>query len=696
MYIADEHNSRVRAVTAGGTISTVAGNGSYTYFGDGGLASAAQLDGPWGAAFDASGSLYISDWNSRIRKITPDGMITTIAGTGVIGYSGDGGPAASAKFNFPAGLKFDSVGNLYIADFGNDRVRRITPGGIVTTVAGNGTNGRSDDGGPATSAQLSRPAGLAFDATGNLYIAEFLNARVRKVARDGTISTFAGTGTDGYSGDGGPAAQAEISGPSDIVFDAAGNLYIAETYNGVIRKVATNGTVSTVGGSSAPQFSDLTGIALDTSGNLLVASMGGIDNVAPDGAVTPISKPSARYGQGCPERSCLPGGVLGPMGLALDPTGTIYASDTGDNSIVAIVPVGARALLGASLTHQGTFAPGTGVFTISVSNAARAGATAGAVTVTEFLPDGMTLISMSGSGWNCAAATCSRSDSLAAGKNYPPIAVSVQVSSNAPPQMINRVAISGGGSVTVGTEDVANFSAAARGPSIQPGGIVNAASYGGTLAPGSIAAVFGSFGVTGSAQSVPLPSTISGFSMQFVGVYPAPLFAVSSNQANVQIPWELAGLTTATLAASSNNQAATPQALSLAPFAPGIFTTAADGVGQGVIVDGSYRLFDSSQPAIAGSSVAIIYCTGLGPVTNQPVTGAVSPTNPPAQTINTPTVTIGGGKSRILFSGLAPGLVGAYQVNVEVPADSALGGAVPVSISIGGINSNTVTMSVGR
>jgi uncharacterized protein (TIGR03437 family) len=184
--------------------------------------------------------------------------------------------------------------------------------------------------------------------------------------------------------------------------------------------------------------------------------------------------------------------------------------------------------------------------------------------------------------------------------------------------------------------------------------------------------------------------------MQFVGVYPAPLFGVSSNQANVQIPWELAGLTTATLAPSSNSQAGMPQALSLAPFAPGIFTATADGVGQGVIVDGSYRLFDSSQPAIAGSSVAIIYCTGLGPVTNQPVTGAVSPTNPPAQTINTPTVTIGGGKARVLFSGLAPGLVGAYQVNVEVPADSALGGAVPVSISIGGINSNTVTMSVGH
>lgn len=696
LYIADERNSRVRSVTVGGTISTVAGNGLYTYLGDGGLASAGQLDGPWGAAFDPSGNLYISDWNSRIRKITPDGMITTIAGTGVIGYSGDGGSATSAEFNFPAGLKFDAAGNLYIADFGNDRVRKVTPNGIVTTVAGNGTNGHSGDGGPATNAQLSRPAGLAFDATGNLYIAEFLNARVREVARDGTITTYVGTGTDGYSGDGGPAAQAEISGPSDIVFDGAGNLYIAETYNGVIRKVAANGTISTVGGAAAPQFSNLTGIALDMSGNLLVASNGGIGKVAPDGAVTLISKPSPRYSQGCPARSCLPGGVLGPMGLALDATGTIYASDTGDNSIVALLPAGTRALLGASLSHQGTFAPGTGVFTVSVSNAAVAGATAGAVTLTEFLPDGMTLTSMSGSGWNCAAATCSRSDSLAGGKNYPPIAVSVQVSGNAPPQMINRVAVSGGGSVTIGTEDVTNFSAAASGPSIQPGGIVNAASYGGTLAAGSIAAVFGSFGVTGSAQSVPLPTMISGFSMQFAGAYPAPLFAVSSNQANVQIPWELAGLTTATLAAASNSQAGTPQALNLATFAPGIFSTTADGAGQGVVVDGSYRIFDAPHLATAGSSVAIIYCIGLGPVTNQPVTGAGSPANPPAQTINTPTVTIGVGQARILFSGLAPGLVGAYEVNVEVPADSALGSAVPVSISIGGITSNTVTMGVGR
>jgi len=696
LYIADEHNSRVRSVAVGGTINTVAGNGSYTYTGDGGLASAAQLDGPWGAAFDASGNLYISDWNSRIRKITPDGMITTVAGTGVIGYSGDGGQATSAEFNFPGGLKFDAAGNLYIADFGNDRVRKVTPSGIVTTVAGNGTNGHSGDGGQATSAQLSRPAGLAFDAMGNLYIAEFLNARVRKVARDGTISTFAGTGTDGYSGDGGPAAQAEISGPWDIVFDGAGNLYIAETYNEVIRKVAANGAVSTVGGPAAPQFMDLTGIALDTSGNLIVSSVGGIDKVAPDGTVTLISQQSPHYAQGCPSRSCLPGGVFGPQGLAVDATGTVYASDSGDSSIVALVPSGTRALLGASLSHQGTFAPGAGGFTVSVSNVAGAGATAGAVTVTEFLPEGMTLTSMSGSGWNCAAATCSRSDSLPDGKNYPPITISVQVSGNASPQMINRVAVSGGGSVTIGTEEVANFSAAASGPSIQPGGIVNAASYGATVAPGSIAAVFGSFGVTGSAQSVPLPTMISGFSMQFVGAYPAPLFAVSSNQANVQIPWELAGLTTATLAATSNSQAGTPQTLNLVPFAPGIFTTTADGTGQGVIVDASYRLFDSSHPATAGSSVAIIFCTGLGPVTNQPVTGAASPANPPAQTISTPTVTIGGANARVLFSSLAPGLVGAYQVNVEVPADSALESAVPVSISIGGITSNTVTMAVGR
>jgi uncharacterized protein (TIGR03437 family) len=382
--------------------------------------------------------------------------------------------------------------------------------------------------------------------------------------------------------------------------------------------------------------------------------------------------------------------------LALDATGTIYASDTGDSSIVALVPAGTRALLGASLSHQGTFAPGTGGFTISVSNAAGAGTTAGAVTVTEFLPDGMSLTSMSGSGWNCPAATCSRSDSLAAGKNYPPIAVSVQVSGNAPPQMINRVAVSGGGSVTIGTEDVANFSAVASGPSIKTGGIVNAASYGGTLAPGSIAAVFGSFGVTGSAQNLPLPTMISGLSMQFAGAYAAPLFAVANNQANVQIPWELAGRTTVTLAASSNGQAGTPQALNLATFAPGIFTITADGAGQGVIVDGSYRVLDASHPATAGSSVAIIYCTGLGPVTNQPVTGAASPANPPAQTINTPTVAIGGGKGRVLFSGLAPGLVGTYQINVEVPADSALGSAVPVSISIGGITSNTVSMGVGR
>ncbi len=250
VYIADYANERIRKVASDGTISTFAGNGTPGFSGDGGPATAAQLLAPIDVDVDAQGNLYIADFgNRRVRKVTTTGVISTVAGTGTIGFSGDGGPATSAQLGYPYGVAADAQGNLYIADYATQRVREVSRAGVISTVAGNGTAGSAGDGGPATAAQLSSPSGVAVDADGDLYIADYGNQRIRKVT-NGTISTVAGTGTPGFSGDGGGATAAQLNGPISVVTDPNGNLYIADLGNQRVRKVA-NGTISTAAGTGA-------------------------------------------------------------------------------------------------------------------------------------------------------------------------------------------------------------------------------------------------------------------------------------------------------------------------------------------------------------------------------------------------------------------------------------------------------------
>ncbi len=284
LYIADPNNNRIRKVSAGGTISTVAGNGIYGFSGDGGPAASASLSFPFGVATDGGGNLYIADSNNnRIRKVSAEGTITTVAGNGAAGFSGDGGPAISASFSFPIGVAVDSGGNLYIADLYNHRIRKVSAGGTITTVAGNGIYGFSGDGGPATSASLLYPYGLAVDGSGNLYIADDSNQRIRKVSAGGTITTVAGNGTTGFSGDGGPATSASFLHPEGVAVDGSGNLYIADSNNRRIRKVSAGGTITTVAGNggfglsgdggpaASATLSYAQGVAIDGSGNLYIA-----------------------------------------------------------------------------------------------------------------------------------------------------------------------------------------------------------------------------------------------------------------------------------------------------------------------------------------------------------------------------------------------------------------------------------------
>ncbi len=246
VYVSQRGDSRVRKITTAGIITTVAGTGAGGYNGDNVLANTAQLYWPTGLTLDSDGNLYIADsFNHRIRKVSVAGVITTVAGSGAPGYSGDGGAATTAKLNYPSWVAVNAAGDLFISDRYNLRIRKVT-GGIIATVAGSGAGGFSGDGGAATAAGISFPDGVEVDAAGNLLIADQSNQRIRRVNTSGVISTIAGNGTAGFTGDGGPATSASLSWPATVKKDAAGNLFIADSFNNRVRKLSPSS------GTSAP------------------------------------------------------------------------------------------------------------------------------------------------------------------------------------------------------------------------------------------------------------------------------------------------------------------------------------------------------------------------------------------------------------------------------------------------------------
>lgn len=517
LYISDSDNNRIRRVSSVGTITTVAGTGSFGFSGDGGEATAARLETPDGVAADPFGNLYISDGNGRLRKVSagiintvagggpenaaaapfamffetdgiakdnsgnvyvsdrlnnrvrmiaPSGSISTVAGTGISGYSGDNGPATAAQLNDPTGLTVDSNGALYIADSGSSLIRKVA-GETITTEAGSYPGcGNPGDGGLATSAQLCSPSAVATDPQGNLYIADGQNPRIREVFPVGLITTVAGNGAAGYSGDNGPAIRAQLDGPTGVAMDTSGNLYIADTINNRVRKVSSNGTITTIAGTGTSGFSGDGGpataallfspeaVAVDLTGNVYIADSanrrirlvaGGIITTIAGGAYTGFGDGDPAYGAN----------LFAPSAVLVDTSGNIYVADTANHLVRLLTPEGGPAVLTVSSTHTGSFPlAGTGQYTLTVSNAALAGPTSGIGAVTEFLPDGLTLSSMSGAGWNCASNGCTRSDLLSPGTSYPSITVSVNVSPTGPSQVTNQVTVVGGGAAMLGAQDL--------------------------------------------------------------------------------------------------------------------------------------------------------------------------------------------------------------------------------------------------
>lgn len=344
IYIADTENQRIRFVSPQGVIATVAGTGAEGYNGDDIPALEAQLHHPGAVAVDSDGSMYIADTeNQRIRFVSPQGAITTVAGIGAEGYNGDDVPAAEAQLHHPRAVVIGPEGSVYIADTGNHRVRRVSPGGIITTVAGTGTGSYGGDGGPAVQAGLNYPRGVAVRADGSVYVADTNNVRVRRVSPEGSIATVAGSGIAGYSGDAGPATLAQLDNPCGLAVGAGGSLYIADTDSNRIRRVSPEGIITTVAGNGTPgysgnggpavqaQLNHPRGVALGADGAIYIADTGNnrIRRVSPDGVIT------LAYGNGTLAQ------LAGPGGVATSSDGSVYIADTGNHRI--------RRLLSGSL-----------------------------------------------------------------------------------------------------------------------------------------------------------------------------------------------------------------------------------------------------------------------------------------------------------------------------------------------------------
>jgi trimeric autotransporter adhesin len=342
VYLADTANHRIRKIDANGILSTVAGNGTAAFDGDGGPASAAALNLPTSVAVDAAGNLFIADTrNSRIRKVSSSGIISTIAGNGLVGFTGDGAPASNAALNNPQLLAMDPFSNLHFYDGANYRIRKISADGLIATIAGGSSPFPFGDGNAATNANLQNPKNFAFDGSGNMYVADAGNSRVRKIAPNGRISTIAGNGNNGFGGDGGLATQAMLSQPTAIAIDATGNLYVADYSNNRVRKVTPAGIISTVagGGNPFPTLGDggiatnaylnsPYSLAFDANGNLLIGCSGSIRKLTPAGLISTIAgKPSGDYnftGDGGPATEAR---ITFVEGLAFDSQGSLYLAD---------------------------------------------------------------------------------------------------------------------------------------------------------------------------------------------------------------------------------------------------------------------------------------------------------------------------------------------------------------------------------
>ena len=560
------------------TIQTLAGTGAAGFVGDGGPPSAAEFSSPGAVALDSKGNLYIADTVNHCIRMISGSSITTIAGTGgTAGYTGDKAAATAATFDLPGGLAFDSAGDLYIADTGNNVIRKISAG-TITTVAGIQGQGPAYGGdlGAATVANLNTPTAIAFDAAGNYYIADNGNSLIRKVDTSGIITTYVGAsgGTSGTAG--------RLDHPNGVWFAASGALYIADSNNARVASYVPPSVFNNVAGNNVAGFSG-------------------------DGG-------QARFAQ-----------LNKPAGIAMDAAGNIFLADTNNSRI-------------RKITTDGV------ITTIAGSR------------YTGYSGDG--------------------GDATAAALNFPR---SIAVSSNG----------------TVYIADTGNHAIRVLTPTFPAiGGVSNAASGTARISPGALASIYGSgFGTSMfvADDGRPWPTSTTNFvSVQVNGVA-APLYYVSPGQINFQVPWATPTTGTVNVAAAVNGGSSNIAAVPVGTAAPGLFY---DQVSGAAIVQNTpdYSLNSASNPAPAGSTI-VAYLTGTGPVAPAAKDGTPAPGDTLSWAASAYSAKIGSVAATVSFAGLTPGFIGLAQMNIVVPSTLAPG-VYPLSVTIDGQTSNSGTIAV--
>ncbi len=739
LYVADSYNSRIRKVS-NGIITTVAGSGVYGASGDGGPATSAALSSPYALAVDASRNLYISDASGVIRKVTngviasvpgvqgyfvgiavdsvgslylldavtprvlklSNGVATTFAGNGTYGFSGDNGPATAAQFGGdpddggPFGLSVDSTGNLYIADTSNGRIRKVS-NGVITTVAGGDT-----------AIQLTGPTSIAVDSAGALYVSDpsnstgFLGDRLRKIA-NGVVTTIAGNGYVSYSGDNGPAADAQFYQPEGVAIDSAGRIYIADTQNNRVRMIA-NGVVTTVAGTGIQGFSGDNGpatnaqlstpvaVAVDPTGNLYIADInnfrirkvsgGVITPVAGTAGYTPCSVAADSAGN-VYVSDCVHSRLLkvsngnattlaaNGSGLAVDSAGNLYMTDSGailelSNGVattigggtgVAFDAAGNRYIVDGNLGVVRTLSNGTGA-TLPMSPPLAFGGHPVRVDTSGNVYDAISVAGLVGLLPSSAIAVDSAgkiygSDGIhilvlqPAGASSPPTSVSVDFVNNAASGLFMGIA----------PGEIVTFKGSGVGPA-QP-----------------VSAVPGSDGF--------YPTQLSGTSVQFNGVA-APLLYTSATQVTAVAPYGVTG-PTVRVTVTYQDHTSVPATIQVFSAAPGLFTTDGTGAGQAAAINQDGTINSASNPAPIGSVISL-YATGGGQISPAGVDGQVSIS--PLATQSLPVQVYIGQMviptTELQYAGAAPGeIAGVMQINVPLLPGLKTGSAVPVAIFVG-------------
>jgi uncharacterized protein (TIGR03437 family) len=570
------------------TLSTIAGTGTAGYSGDLGNALFADFSDPIRVALDSAGNIYVTDLgNNAIREIS-NGTINTVTGTGSPGYSGDGGSAVGAQLSNPHDIALDASNNLYIADTANSRIR-IVSGGIIKTFAGTGVRGvegaNLGDGGPALSAQFIEPTGVAVDKSGNVYIADIGNATVRKVTPGGTISTFAGTGFlsfGGYTGEGGPATQALLGMPYSLTTDSAGNVYIVDIGLSRLFRIGSDGLIHTVSATFVAQ-----NCAVDAAGNVYgaVFTNNTVQKIIPGGTTLWIGGNgiSGYVGDGSVGTS---GSMGDPYGVAVDKSGHVYVAE-GTNAIV---------------------------------------------------------------------------------RELTPVPFSIGAVSNAATNQPFSAPLSGTGDATV---------------AISPGEIVTLFGVG--LGPASL--------VVNTPVNGYYGTSLSGTTVSIGGVL-APIIYTSATLVSAIVPYEVSGMASASVYVTYQGQKSVVNTVSVAATAPGLFTLDSSGAGQALAVNLNGTVNSASNPTPVGNYL-ILYATGEGQTSPGGVDGKLAPTTmPEPMPLQTVTATVGGIPANVTYAGAAPGFVaGVMQVNLQIPT-GVLSGTANVQLITNTLLSPIVTIAI--